>query len=223
MCPVLYQMLARNLLRSARTSRLSSGPQTLRLRGTRNVSTLPDNQHIVCILPRSLPQTRLLQLTRHSQYVHTHPLDASKSILTLLPSEPPNAQLAIGTCSSLPVTPNNFTANPPFLKILSAVYADHAISDPDVIQQASVFASPGGFNPSKSDDGSGGASHQGGAGGAGHGGWIHVSDLRNPPDFGRIAWPEDIIGSVEVDGNGRLSQGSWQDSGTYRVVTREGM
>lgn len=78
---------------------------------------------------------------------------------------------------------------------------------------------------SQPDDGAGGANHQGGAGGAGHGGWIHVSDLRNPPDYGRIAWPEDILGSVEVDGNGRFSggDGGWQDSGTYRIVTREGI
>ena len=55
------------------------------------------------------------------------------------------------------------------------------------------------------------------------GGWIHVSDLRNPPDFGRIAWPEDIFGSLEVDGRGSIVDGSWQDSGSYRVVTREGV
>lgn len=55
------------------------------------------------------------------------------------------------------------------------------------------------------------------------GGWIHVSDMRNPPDFGRIAWPEDIFGSLEVDGRGRIVEGSWQDSGSYRVVTREGV
>jgi hypothetical protein len=59
-------------------------------------------------------------------------------------------------------------------------------------------------------------------GGANRGGWIHVSDERNPPDWGRIAWPEDIFGSVEVDGDGALI-GNWQDSGTYRMVTREGM
>lgn len=37
-------------------------------------------------------------------------------------------------------------------------------------------------------DSSGGASGQGGAGGAGKGGWIHISDNRRPPEFGRIAW-----------------------------------
>lgn len=55
------------------------------------------------------------------------------------------------------------------------------------------------------------------------GGWIHVSDMRNPPDYGRIAWPEDIFGSLEVDGSGRIVEGSWQDSGSYRAVTREGV
>lgn len=80
-----------------------------------------------------------------------------------------------------------------------------------------------------SGDGAGGASSQGGAGGGGRGGWVHVSDLRAPPDYGRIAWPEDIFGSLEVDAKGDFVEGSdgtkgnWQGSGTYRVITREGM
>ena len=74
-------------------------------------------------------------------------------------------------------------------------------------------------------DGAGGASSQGGAGGGGRGGWVHLSDSRAPPDYGRIAWPEDIFGSLEVDGRGEFvdEKGNWQGSGTYRVVTREGM
>jgi hypothetical protein len=52
-----------------------------------------------------------------------------------------------------------------------------------------------------------------------------VSDERRPPEWGRIADPEDIFGSLEVDGEGRFvgGDGGWQDSGTYRVVTRDGM
>lgn len=70
-----------------------------------------------------------------------------------------------------------------------------------------------------------------------------MSDLRAPPDYGRIAWPEDIVsgvsasigrfkrltnaqfGSLEVDGTGNFvdGTGNWQSSGTYRVVTREGI
>ena len=62
-------------------------------------------------------------------------------------------------------------------------------------------------------------------GGANKGGWIHISDARNPPDWGRIAYTEDIFGSVEVDGEGRFvdASGNYQASGTYRIVTREGM
>lgn len=74
-------------------------------------------------------------------------------------------------------------------------------------------------------DGAGGASAQGGMGGAGRGGYIHVSDTRNPPDFGRVAWPEDIFGSLELDGEGRFVDGNgrYQRSGTYRILTHEGM
>jgi hypothetical protein len=160
------------------------------------------------------------------QYVHKHPIDPATSLLTLLPTYPPNQKLAVGACTALPPTPQNFTPNSSFLSILSSVYAEHAASDPSVQSQAAVYGSPGGFNLSaQPTDGSGGAMHQGGAGGAGHGGFVHISDERNPPDYGRIAWPEDIIGSVEVNGDGSFTDGSgrWQDSGTYRILTREGM
>lgn len=52
-----------------------------------------------------------------------------------------------------------------------------------------------------------------------------MSDTRNPPDWGRIAWPEDIFGSVEVDVNGKFveERGNYQASGTYRIITREGI
>jgi len=62
-------------------------------------------------------------------------------------------------------------------------------------------------------------------GGAGRGGFLHVSDMRHPPDFGRIAEPEDIFGSVEVDGNGQFvnENGNYQESGTYRIITRDGI
>ncbi|KAF2704720.1 hypothetical protein K504DRAFT_515976, partial [Pleomassaria siparia CBS 279.74] len=162
------------------------------------------------------------------QYVFEHPLDSSKSILSLLPTEPPTTSLAIGTATSLPPTPSNFTENPSFLAILQSVLHAYATHDPEVQRQAAVFSSPGGFNLGNSntkDNNTGGAgSSQGGVGGANRGGWIHVSDMRNPPDWGRIAWPEDIFGSVEVDGQGRFADetGGYQSSGTYRVVTREG-
>lgn len=163
------------------------------------------------------------------QYVFKHPLDPSRSLLTLLPTEPPNVDLALGSSSSLPPTPTNFAENPSFRPILHSVLGIYATQDPHVKQQAAVYASSGGANlggaSGSNADAAGGANHQGGMGGGNQGGWIHVSDERNPPDWGRIAWPEDIFGSVEVDGLGRFvgENGNYQDSGTYRMVTREGM
>lgn len=74
-------------------------------------------------------------------------------------------------------------------------------------------------------DGAGGASSQGGAGGGGRGGYIHVYDERHPPDYGRIPEPEDIFGSLEVDGQGNFVDGTgkYQTSGSYRVVTNDGL
>lgn len=62
-------------------------------------------------------------------------------------------------------------------------------------------------------------------GSGGRGGFIHVADERNPPDWGRIAWPEDILGSLELDGQGKFVDGTgrYQRSGTYRILTREGV
>jgi len=82
-----------------------------------------------------------------------------------------------------------------------------------------------GGNSKRSGDGAGGASSQGGAGGGGRGGHVHLSDGRAPPDYGRIAWPEDIFGSLEVDGKGEMvgERGNYQESGTYRLCTRDGI
>lgn len=163
-------------------------------------------------------------------------------ILSYLETEPPSERLAIGTTTAVPPTPQSFSENHEFVKILNEVIADYGHQDEDLISQARAFASPGGFNlgsggqffspkkPTRSRSrkqgaegpGAGGASAQGGAGGGGRGGWVHLSDRRNPPDFGRIAWPEDILGSVEVDGAGTII-GKVQPSGTYRVLTKEGM
>lgn len=126
------------------------------------------------------------------------------------------------------------------MSILNQVVTEYGHLDEDVVNQARALASPGGHslgvgglfaprsrrNPKKQGTATGaepeGASGQGGAGGAGRGGWVHLSDRRNPPDFGRIAWPEDILASVEVDDAGNVV-GNAQPSGTYRVLTNEGM
>lgn len=160
--------------------------------------------------------------------VFPHPQNPKSHLLTLLDTAPPNPALAIGTTTAIPPTPNSFQENCGFLTILNDVLAKHAAEDPGLQGQAQAFAGPGGFsfiqarNQRGGGDGAGGASQSGGAGGAGVGGWVHLSDARNPPDFGRIAWPEDILGSVEVDGSGTIL-GNFQPSGTYRIVTNEGI
>ncbi|KAG5934454.1 hypothetical protein E4U53_000693 [Claviceps sorghi] len=191
----------------------------------RGVSTLPNNSHIK---------------------VFDNPSSPSSYLLTYLDTRPPCIKVAIGTSTTIPPTPQSFIENEHFMKILYEVVSEFGHLDEDVAGQARAFASPGGFNlgsggaffhnqrqnrgssrkqgagGGSGGSGAGGASGQGGAGGAGKGGWVHLSDRRNPPDFGRIAWPEDILGSVEVNGEGEVV-GQVQPSGTYRVLTNEGI
>ncbi|KAI1401917.1 hypothetical protein F4819DRAFT_456609 [Hypoxylon fuscum] len=170
-------------------------------------------------------------------------------LLTFLDTNPPSHRLAIGSTTEVPPTPRSFSENHEFFSILTDVLRKHAAQDPGLISQAQAFAGPGGatlgsggaFFPQQRKQrrtkgtaaglgggggagggGGGGASAQGGAGGGGVGGHIHLSDLRNPPDYGRIAWPEDILGSIEVDRSGNIV-GEFEPSGTYRIVTNEGI
>ena len=184
---------------------------------------------------------------RRGQKVFKDPNSPVSHILTYLDNDPPLKRLAIGTSTAIPPTPNSFRENREFVTILNEVVQEYGHEDEDVVNQARALASPGGFNlgsggaffhgqdrrrsgASKRQgggggaggSGAGGASGQGGPGGAGRGGWVHLSDRRNPPDFGRIAWPEDILGSVEVNGEGEVV-GKVQPSGTYRILTNQGM
>ncbi|KAF2973504.1 hypothetical protein GQX73_g228 [Xylaria multiplex] len=147
-------------------------------------------------------------------------------LLTYLETNPPTPSLAIGV-AQLPPTPQSFIENPRFTTILYEVLRQHAAQDPTLQAQAQAFAGPGGVifgspqqrtqrTARKTTAGSGGGSQ------AGVGGHVHLSDLRNPPDFGRIAFPEDILGSIEVDGHGNII-GEFEPSGTYRIITNEGI
>jgi len=202
----------------------------------RTLGTLSNNPHIVSSLDMCEASSKLTSTK------YTFPHIGNSSYLSLLPTTPPTPELAIGITKALPPTPNSFAENPNFLNILQEVLKEYAAQDPGVQAQAQAFASNAGAS-----FGAGGALFAGqrkrrgdagfqaggdragattghGAGGAGRGGWVHLSDLRSPPDFGRIACPEDIFGSLEVDANGLiLDGGNYQPSGTYRIVTREGM
>ena len=107
-------------------------------------------------------------------------------------------------------------------KAAEAIAAKDAASTPTTPSSSSANSS----NPAPpTHTGAGPAASQGGAGSGGRGGWVHVSDQRNPPDWGRIAYPEDIFGSVEVDGEGRFvgENGGYQEGGAYRLFTRDGV
>ncbi|KAJ5949568.1 hypothetical protein N7454_001152 [Penicillium verhagenii] len=194
-------------------------------------------------LRRSM-QLRGVATLEGNSHIYVFPSEgaAGSHILSLLPTEPVNQDLAIGTTSKLPPTTDSLRENPKFLGILQEVFSAYAHEDPEAQSQAQVMVSTSGANlysggvltggnrrknKRRADmgDSSGGASGQGGAGSAGRGGWIHVSDSRRPPDFGRIAWPEDIFGSLEVDADGHFvgGDGRYQSSGTYRTVTRDGI
>ncbi|KAF3389501.1 hypothetical protein F1880_004260 [Penicillium rolfsii] len=190
-----------------------------------------------------LTQARYVSSLEGNPHIYVFPSEGTNKshILSLLSSEPVNPDLAIGVTSELPPTPDSLRENPKFLSILQEVFAKHAHEDPDAQAQAQVMVSTAGANlytggvlmpnqrnrkRTEAGDSSGGASGQGGAGGGGgKGGWIHISDNRRPPEFGRIAWPEDIFGSLEVDGHGQFvgGDGKYQSSGTYRMVTRNGI
>lgn len=153
--------------------------------------------------------TQFLSMLIMRQYVFPREGTTNSHILSLLSSEPVNPDLAIGVTNKLPPTPDSLTENPEFLNILQEVFAKHAHEDPEAQSQAQVMVSTAGANlytggvlmanqrgnrkRMEAGDSSGGASGQGGAGGAGKGGWIHISDSRRPPDFGRIAWYDTFV------------------------------
>ncbi|KAF2671345.1 hypothetical protein BT63DRAFT_423557 [Microthyrium microscopicum] len=179
-------------------------------------------------LPHSIRTLTTLS-TNPSIYAHPSPSSIPQQhILSLLPTSPPTPNLALGTTTALPPTTTSFTPNRSFSPILHSVLKQYATQDPAVQMAANAYASEAGFTASAKQRG---RESQGGSGGAkrggsvGRGGWVHVSDSRRPPDWGRISDPEDIFGSVEVDAEGKFvgENGNYQDSGTYRMITRDGI
>ncbi|ETN38047.1 uncharacterized protein HMPREF1541_07670 [Cyphellophora europaea CBS 101466] len=198
--------MLRSLTRVSLRQTTASTPLSLRLRA---LSTLPSNSHV---------------------YVFPDPNNPAQHLLTFLPTSPPNASLAIGTTTASPPNPSSVQENPRFLDLLHSTIAEHGHQDPQLRGEATALATSTGGIPlaqtqRRQQTGSAGASDQGGHGGGGRGGWIHVYDLRHPPDFGRIPDPEDIFGSLEVDADGTFTDGTgdYQQSGTYRVCTRDGV
>ncbi|KAL2891617.1 hypothetical protein HOO65_010975 [Ceratocystis lukuohia] len=178
-------------------------------RGHRGVATLPSNSHIKVFENNTI---------------------AGKYILSLLSTEPPRFDLAVGTSDVIPPTPQSFQENPRFRKILDEVIVKYGSEDEFLKMQARAFVGSGGTNlaaamqKTRYRGGTSGRPNPAAEASHSHrvGGYIHLSDTRNPPEFGRIAWPEDILGSVEVNGEGEII-GRVQPSGTYRILTNQGI
>ncbi|KAJ9611138.1 hypothetical protein H2200_004321 [Cladophialophora chaetospira] len=181
--------------------------------------------------PRRITSLRTLSTLSNNPHIYAFPdpKGSSSHILSFLPTEPPTPSIAIGSTTQLPPTPKSFTENSRFLPILHAVIAENASLDPQIQSEAAVMISNSGASffqtARRQQTGSSGASDQGGYGSGGQGGWVHVADQRRIPDFGRIPDPEDIFGSIEVDGQGKFvdGHGRYSPSGTYRICTNDGI
>ncbi|EEH45383.1 uncharacterized protein PADG_01533 [Paracoccidioides brasiliensis Pb18] len=209
------------------------------------MSTIMCGAHRALINPIRL-HFRSLTTLQGNPHIFVFPTERSLNgyILSLLPTDPPNPELAIGVTSKLPPTTDSFKENPAFLKTLQSVISEHAHEDPDVISQGQVMAFTSGANIDSGgmvfssetrhsfrrgpgaaglrENSTSGPNVKDSPSPGGRGGWIHISDTRNPPEYGRIAWPEDIFGSLEIDANGNI-EGNYQPSGTYRIITRNGI
>ncbi|KAI9319086.1 hypothetical protein BX666DRAFT_2025423 [Dichotomocladium elegans] len=53
-------------------------------------------------------------------------------------------------------------------------------------------------------------------------GWLHIADERNPPPWGRIPFPEDIIGTVLIK-KGTIQPRTYQAVPTHRLVSSKGI
>ncbi|KNE66015.1 hypothetical protein AMAG_10292 [Allomyces macrogynus ATCC 38327] len=132
--------------------------------------------------------------------VHPLPADATGRVAVSLVSKAGLAHAVVGwtrtpTSNGADLRPADFAENPAFVAHLHKVLKDHAHEDKDLIALAK---------------------HQ-------KIGWMHVADQRNPPPWGRIPDPDDIIGSVQLDGEGKIQAHSYQPMPTHRIVSNHGL
>ncbi|CAG8495372.1 9467_t:CDS:2 [Funneliformis caledonium] len=92
------------------------------------------------------------------------------------------------------ITPQHFIENKKFTQILHQVIAENVYSDVQLQGLAKY--------------------HQNG--------WLHVADARDPAPWGRIPYPEDIFGMIQVI-DGQIVRGTYQPMPTHRMVTAKGL
>ncbi|EWC48846.1 hypothetical protein DRE_00151 [Drechslerella stenobrocha 248] len=170
---------------------------------TRGVKTLPANKSIYIHPLPPTPQGQAYALSYLPTYNSSATSDTSPAIL--------------GHTTAIPPTPSTFTENPAFRKTLLTILHAHAAHDPAI--RAEAFAAWCG-------------SMRRGSGKRGDYAPVNVGGFHNVID-GRVAGatgmravpePQDILGSVAVDGDGQvLSDAGFEACESWRVVTADGV
>ncbi|KAK6514942.1 hypothetical protein TWF506_007300 [Arthrobotrys conoides] len=172
-------------------------------------------------------------------YIHPSPTTPQTYTLTYLPTTPPSQRLAIGTTTTIPPTPSTFTENPHFRTLLMSTLSTHAANDPDLINEAygtwgatmgvKASVAKGMKRDRKLHTESTGTPSTSTTENVDKvdttsiGGFHHVVDRRTPYYGGmRIPESQDILGSLQVDGDGKLV-GGFVECESYRLVTADGV
>lgn len=136
-------------------------------------------------------------------HVHIHRQGPKSAAVSYLPSTPQDTSRAVVGHAPMDVAgkdidlsrPSAFRINPGFIEALNDVCLRHAHDDPVLQAMAATQDS----------------------------GHLHVADEKNPPPYGRIPYPEDIIGTLRIE-HGKLVPGSFVPMReAYRPVSGEGV
>ncbi|EPS36169.1 hypothetical protein H072_10274 [Dactylellina haptotyla CBS 200.50] len=193
------------------------------------------------IVPNFAPRQsiRRLQTLEQNKNIYAHSTSTSPKsyTLSLLKTTPPNPHLALGTTTTIPPTPASFTENSNFRRILMQVLKEHAVNDQDLINEAyGTWGAAMGVKQvvnkglrrdrklhTDSADTPSLASKAEENETVSIGGFHHVVDRRTPYYGGmRIPESHDILGSLEVSGEGKLI-GGFVECESYRLVTGDGV
>ncbi|BFZ54435.1 hypothetical protein PYCC9005_001471 [Savitreella phatthalungensis] len=127
--------------------------------------------------------------------------DKTKATCSFVSTAEPRSHGVIGIAplnaagNDINLSPGTFRVNPEFVSWLSEFVASEAHRDPVLEAMAAAM-------------------------GEGH---LHIGDDKNPPPYGRIPYPEDIIGTVRVTG-ARIVDGTFTPMReAYRPVTANGI
>lgn len=136
-------------------------------------------------------------------HVYLHKQGTKLAAVSYLPSPPKDSSRAIvghiplnSTGSDIDLrVPSKVRLNPSFITALNEICDQYGHLDP--VMQAMAAAQDSGH--------------------------LHIADEKNPPPYGRIPYPEDIIGTIRIE-HGKLVKGTFTPMReAYRPVSGEGV